>query len=259
MCLTRADGYSESCTDDLSSVLGEPGSGRDTYTKSVTLQWVALRLSSWEWLQIYQDTGCCFKSGQGDALHCSWSCVPKHTCSRMQINIAHQNTFWKETLLDWDWPCCWKLIPTAVRQQQPGHSVCQCTSSPHENSLCYSFPQTQPRTFRCVKGRSQVQLLSGWLLTGQGLQASVWIRLTKGASKNIILRGCCQGIAVRVYLTPVKTPAVSCSLLELKHALFTLTTALKGKIKIDFEVVEFTHWFCFLQVCGIELWASELC
>lgn len=218
---------------------------------------MALRLSSWEWLQIYQDIVGCFKSWQGNVLHCSQSSVPKHTCSHMQINVAHQNTFWKETLLDWDWPCFWVSIPTATRQQQPVHSMCHCTSSPHGNSLCYSFPQTQSSTFQCVKCKSQVQLLGGWLLTGQGLQAWVWIRLTKGASKSIIFRGCCQGIAVMVYLTPVNTPAVSCSLLELKHALFALTTALKGKIKVDFEVVEFTHWFCFPQVCGIELWASE--
>lgn len=169
MCLTRADGYSESCTDDLSSVLWEPGSGRDTYPKSVTLQWVALWLSSWEWLQIYPDTVSCFKLWQGNVLHCSQSCVPKHTCSHMQINVAHQNTFWKETLLGWALLCCWVLIAAAIRQQQPVHSMRQCTCSPHGSSLCYSFPQTQPSTFPCVKCKGQVQLLSGWLLTGQGL------------------------------------------------------------------------------------------
>lgn len=58
-----------------------------------------------------------------------------------------------------------------------------------------------------------------------------------------------------LYLTPGNTPAVSCSLLQLKHALITSIAAIKGKIEVDFEVVEFTHQFCF-QVCGIELWAS---
>lgn len=45
--------------------------------------------------------------------------------------------------------------------------------------------------------------------------------------------------------------------MELKQALFTLTAAFKGKIQVDFEAVEFTDQFGFLQVCGVELWASE--
>lgn len=66
-----------------------------------------------------------------------------------------------------------------------------------------------------------------------------------------VLAGDCSGGVA----DPVSTPATSCSSLELKRSLFTWTTALKGKIKVDFEVVEFTHQF--FQVCGIELWASE--
>lgn len=58
-------------------------------------------------------------------------------------------------------------------------------------------------------------------------------------------------------LQPWNTPAVSCSSMELKQALFTLTAAFKGKIQVDFEAVEFTDQFGFLQVCGVELWASE--
>lgn len=105
-----------------------------------------------------------------------------------------------------------------------------------------AFPQTQPRTFPGVQGQSQGQH-----------QAWLWVRLAGGASSST---GCCPGAAAMVHL-PRNTPAVSCSSMELKQALFTLTAAFKGKIQVDFEAVEFTDQFGFLQVCGVELWASE--
>lgn len=188
MCLTGADGYTESCTDDLSCVLGEPGSG--TYTKSVILQWVALPLSSWEWVQTYHDTVGSFKSWQGETYCTAPSRVPKHTCSRMQINVAHQNTFWKEILSDWDWPCCWVLIPSC------NHLVTALAlhvqSSQEQPELL--FPQTLSSRVWCVKCKSQVQLLGGWLLTGQVLWAWLWIRLTKGAAESISVRGAGRGL-----------------------------------------------------------------
>lgn len=121
-----------------------------------------------------------------------------------------------------------------------------CATHFHKPSPVHSHVwNARARYSSSVGGCSQVR---GW----------VWVRLTKGATKSITFRGCCQGIAVMVYLTLLNTPAVSCSLLELKHALFTLTTALKGKIKVDFEVVEFTHWFLFSSSLRCtELWASE--
>lgn len=37
------------------------------------------------------------KLGQGNGLHCFPLCVLVHTCSHMQINVAHMNTFRKQT------------------------------------------------------------------------------------------------------------------------------------------------------------------
>lgn len=113
-----------------------------------------------------------------------------------------------------------------------------------------SFPQTQPRTFPCVEGQSQAQLLSGCCSQGRSCKPGSGLDWQK---EHLLLPSdCSDGVP-----DPGNTPAVSCSSLELKQALFTLTTALKGKIKVDFEVVEFTHQFGFLHVCGIELWAPE--
>lgn len=126
-----------------------------------------------------------------------------------------------------------------------------CPALPEQAVL--SFPQTQPRTFPRVEGQSQAQLLSG--AAHRAGAASLALDYTDRRSQQehwVLPRDCSNGVP-----DPGNTPAVSCSSLELKQALFTLITALKGKIKVDFEVVEFTHQFGFLRVCGIELWASE--
>lgn len=170
-------------------------------------------------------------------------------CSQAHLltyaNIAHQNTLWVEALLGWDWPCCWVSISTASACSQlvPGHV------QPSQNRLSYHSHKPSPGHSHVWKARAKHSSSVG-AAHGQELQAWLWTRLTEGA------------LAAAQWLQwwctwPREHTAVSCSSLELKQALFTLTTALKGKIKADFEVVEFTHQFGFLQVCGIELWAPE--
>lgn len=205
---------------------------------------MALSLSSREWLQTYHDTIGSFKSWQGNVLHCSQLCVPKHTCSHMQINVAHQNTFWKETVLDWDWPCCWVLITAAIRQQQPVHSMCQCS----QEQPVLLIP-TDPVQYIPLCEMQEPSRAPRWVAAlRSGCEPDSGLDWQKELLRSWQSRGCCRGIAVMVCLPPLNTPAVSCSSLELKHALFTLTTALNGEIKVDFEVVEFTHQFCFLQL-----------
>lgn len=108
-------------------------------------------------------------------------------------------------------------------------------------------PSHKPRPGHChgCKARAKHSCCRGC----RAVSGLHWQEEAAGASLSQGLQGCCAW--------PGNTPAVSCSSLELKQPLFTLTTALKGKIQVDFEVVEFTHQLGFLWVCGIELWASE--
>lgn len=53
--------------------------------------------SIWEWLQTCHDVVASYKLWQENVLHCFQLCVLMHTCSHMQINVAHMNTFWKQT------------------------------------------------------------------------------------------------------------------------------------------------------------------
>lgn len=203
-----------------------------TLHKTCHLTMGGFTLSSWEWLQTYHDR--VVLNHDKETLHCSQSCVPMHTCSHMQINVAHQNTLWVEALL------CWVLITAASSCSQlvPGHT------QPSQDRLCYTNPAQGIAV--CARPEPSTAPL-GAAHRGSG---SDW---QKEAEEHWVLpRDCSHGVP-----DPGNTPAVSCSSLELKQALFTLTTALKGKIQVDFEVVEFTHQFGFLRVCGIELWASE--
>lgn len=130
-----------------------------THTKSVTLQWVTLPLSYWERLQTYQDTVGSIKSWQGNVLHCSQSCVLKHTCCHMQRNVAHQNTLGRGSQTETGLPAGWHRSHQAA------------TACSHRNHLCYSSPQTQSSTFQCVK--SGARTAPRWVVAHRSGAASL--------------------------------------------------------------------------------------